>query len=165
MTDNQYPVGWVGKLLLRQVAEKRPPDVIIGSVEDPYLLRWHVIPRNPLFNIYLHHFKRSDDDRALHSHPWIVNASWLLKGHYLEHLPNKQFDCRIQGEFVARVGPAFHRVELRWGDCYTLFITGPKIRTWGFACPKGFVPWQAFTKVTPGATGIVAETGAGCGEP
>lgn len=64
---------------------RRPPDFVIGGHERPYLLRWWVIPRNPVFNIYLHQFRRSDDDRALHDHPWLFNASWLLSGEYVEH--------------------------------------------------------------------------------
>lgn len=65
---------------------KRPPDKIIGEDHDPYLLRWHLIPRNKFFNIYLHKFMRSDDDRALHDHPWSWNISLLIKGAYIEHM-------------------------------------------------------------------------------
>ena len=42
------------------------PHMVIGGAEDPYLLRWYLIPRNPFVNVYLHKFLRSDDDRALH---------------------------------------------------------------------------------------------------
>src|ERR1700710_2371105 len=63
----------------------RKPDVLIGKQDDTYMRRWWVIPRNRWFNIYLHHFLRSDDDRALHDHPWC-NLSILLSGSYLEHL-------------------------------------------------------------------------------
>lgn len=63
---------------------RRAPDVVIGEVHRPYLLRWWVIPRNPVFNVYLHRFMRSDDDRALHDHPWS-NLSILLRGSYGEH--------------------------------------------------------------------------------
>ena len=40
----------------------RQPDFVVGKPEDPYLLRWWVIPRNKRFNVYLHKFLRSDDD-------------------------------------------------------------------------------------------------------
>lgn len=63
---------------------RRAPDFVIGSAEDPYLLRWWIIPRNKVFNIYLHRFMRSDEDRALHDHPWS-NLSILLRGCYAEH--------------------------------------------------------------------------------
>lgn len=65
-------------------ATRRPPDFVIGGAERPYLLRWWLIPRNPVFNVYLHQFMRSDDDRALHDHPW-ANCSVLLRGAYTEH--------------------------------------------------------------------------------
>jgi hypothetical protein len=60
------------------------PDFIIGGTENPYLLRWWVIPRNRWFNIYPHHMLRDDDPRALHDHPWW-NVSIVLKGGYMEH--------------------------------------------------------------------------------
>jgi hypothetical protein len=62
----------------------RKPDLVIGGDANPYLRRWYVIPRNPVFNIYLHEIVRSDEDRALHCHPWI-NLSILLEGSYVEH--------------------------------------------------------------------------------
>ena len=41
--------------------------------------------------------------------------------------------------------------------CWTLILTGRKRRTWGFWCPRGFVPWQRFTApANPG------EVGRGC---
>lgn len=52
------PRAWRNRLL--QWAEKRmacTPSKVIGI---DYLCRWHVIPRNPLFNIYLHEFTGSE---------------------------------------------------------------------------------------------------------
>jgi hypothetical protein len=61
----------------------REPDLYIGGKDDPYLLRWYLIPRNRFFNVYLHKIVRSDDDRALHDHPWWW-LSVMLKGRYAE---------------------------------------------------------------------------------
>jgi hypothetical protein len=72
-------------------AKSRNPDFVIGGNERPYLLRWWVIPRNPVFNVYLHCFLRSDDDRALHTHPWLFNVSWLLLGKYREWFNGEEF--------------------------------------------------------------------------
>lgn len=69
----------------RHVVAKREPDVYIGGKVNTYVRRWHLIPRNPLFNVYYHHFLRSDFAEALHDHPWFFNASWLLEGNYTEH--------------------------------------------------------------------------------
>lgn len=143
--------------LKRRIAFARDPDQVIGGHEDPYLQRWHVIPRNCFFNIYLHLFLRSDDDRALHSHPWLFNFSWLLEGTYFEHLPGGKGVLREAGAKKFRWGPAFHRIELVDGACWTLFITGPRVRPWGFMCPQGFVHWRDFT--SPHDSGV---TGKGC---
>jgi hypothetical protein len=145
----------------------RTPDVVIGGHDRPYLRRWHLIPRNRWFNIYLHHFLRSDDDRALHDHPWW-NASILLRGRYREHV-------RLSGggtiQRVRRLGCVYlrraeqaHRVELlpdgQGGEMpvWTLFLTGPKIREWGFLCPAGWRHWMDYVRQVPGGN----EIGEGC---
>jgi len=138
----------------------RPPDFIIGGKDNPYILRWWIIPRNRFFNIYLHHILRSDDERALHDHPWW-NLSIVLKGGYEEVTPHKTL-WRRPGSVVLRKATATHRLVLpiRGGGirfAWTLFITGPKIRDWGFHCPQGWVPWQRFVSKTD--TGSV---GRGC---
>jgi len=60
------------------------PEQRIGPFRNPYNDRWFVMPKNRWFGVYLHHFQRSDDDRALHDHPWAFNISWLLDGDYDE---------------------------------------------------------------------------------
>jgi hypothetical protein len=151
------------------ISERRSPDFVIGGEERPYLRRWFLIPKNRFFNIYLHHICRSDDDRALHNHPWI-NLSILLRGAYLEVTP-KGTIMRLRGDFILRGTQARHRLQLLSPlsvppflktyplafETWTLFITGPWMRPWGFDCPQGFVPWQDFT--APGAEG---EIGKGC---
>lgn len=144
------------------LSQAHPPDVVIGGHEDPYMRRWWVIPRNRVFNVYLHHFLRSDDDRALHDHPWW-NLSILLAGRYVEHTIsaggiNRRTE-RQAGQMKLRGAKAAHRIELVDGPCWTLFITGPTLRSWGFHCPAGWRPWQEFTK--PGDAGQI---GKGCGE-
>jgi hypothetical protein len=132
---------------LERIADRRPPDFIVGGKEDPYLMRWWVIPRNRFFNVYLHHFMRSDDDRALHDHPWW-NLSILLKGEYTEHTIAAggvhRAVIRRAGQFKFRGAKSAHRIELHNGPCWTLFLTGPMLRTWGFHCPRGWRPWKEF---------------------
>ena len=142
---------------------RRPPDFVIGG-SNAYLRRWFVIPRNRIFNVYLHEFLRSDDDRALHDHPW-ANLSILLRGRYVEHTiaaggVNRR-QTFVAGDWRLRwTGRIAHRVELTDGPCWTLFITGPRYRQWGFHCPdRGWVHWAAFT--SPGDSGSV---GKGCAE-
>lgn len=132
---------------------RRPPDVVIGGHRRPYLRRWWVIPRNPLFNVYLHEFLRSDDDRALHDHPW-PNASFLLRGSYTEHTIdaggiNRRTVLKAGDRRIRWTGRIAHRIELHDGPCWTLFITGPRYRQWGFHCPEqGWIHWRRFTDPT-----------------
>lgn len=151
----------VVRLLTRwrnRVTLYRDPDVIIGEYENPYLYRWWLIPRNPVFNIYLHFFMRSDDDRALHDHPWW-NLSILLEGSYTEHTIRaggvNVRTVRRAGGMKLRTGSAAHRIELHDGPCWTVFITGPRYRQWGFHCAEaGWVHWKKFVAAdNPGAIG------------
>lgn len=133
---------------LMATADRRVPDFVIGGADDPYLLRWWLLPRNRVANAYLHLFLRSDDDRALHDHPW-VNCSVLLKGAYTEHTIDAGGIHRRRvytaGDVKLRGPRSAHRVELHEGPCWTLFLTGPVVREWGFHCPvQGWLPWQRF---------------------
>lgn len=133
----------------------RTPDFIIG---DNYLRRWWIIPRNRLFNIYLHEINKSDDDRALHDHPWS-NTSFLIRGSYIEHTPDGSF-VRKAGDVVHRPALAAHRLEVEDGArVISLFSTGPIEREWGFHCPQGWRHWREFTDSRN--SGAV---GRGCGE-
>lgn len=142
-------------------ASRRPPDFIIGGHERPYLLRWWLIPRNRILNIYLHKFLRSDDDRALHDHPWIW-CSILLRGSYVEWSkprPGEVLRAHIErfdaGSIRIHRARYAHRLVIDQGaTCWTLFITGPRVRDWGFHCPQGWVSWREFTAADdPGAIG------------
>lgn len=147
-----------------QTAMLRQPDFVIGDAESPYLLRWWVIPRNRWFNIYLHEVLRSDDDRALHDHPW-VNCSILLAGGYDEHrIRAGGIEERLRreaGSTVIRMPGAAHRLEVTPGEAaVSLFITGPVWRHWGFHCPQA--GWRHWKDFTGGANGELV--GRGCGE-
>jgi len=151
------------KAILRRanrLMDSREPDRIIGGEEDAYMKRWFVIPRNRIFNIYLHRFLRSDDDRALHDHPW-VNMSILLEGEYTEHTIKaggiNDRVIRKSGAFKVRGPRSAHRIELHNGPVTTLFITGPNVRSWGFHCPNGWRHWRKFTSGPNGET-----VGRGC---
>lgn len=160
---------------------KRPPDFIIGGEENPYMLRWWLIPRNRNMNVYLHKILRNDADIALHDHPWD-NLSIVLKGQYLErtlspeglvewlsyatkyHDKAQEHDgltaarnlysahdyqqtayVRRAGTIVFRRARTPHRLELIDGKpCWSLFITGPNVRKWGFHLAAG---WRHYREV------------------
>lgn len=147
----------------------RAPDFVIGDPANPYLRRWWVIPRNEGANVYLHEILRSDDDRAGHDHPWD-NTSYVIEGEYDEIAYYKLQPWNeayrrtiVAGDTVSRQATDTHRLVIpEGGRCVSLFITGPKVREWGFWCPNGerFVHWRAFTG---GENGEIV--GRGCGEP
>lgn len=157
-------MNWISRIF------HRPPDFIVGTEADPYLRRWWLIPRNRYFNIYLHQFLRDDEDRALHDHPWNW-CSILIMGAYIEVSDAGALLRMAPGVLFSRAERA-HRIELLNKDmpfvdlldeknprepAWTIFITGPVFRNWGFHCPQGWIPWERFTK--PGAKG---EIGPGC---
>lgn len=147
----------VARYVFERILPARPADFIIGTAADPYMERWYLIPRNHLLNVYLHHIMRSDDDRALHDHPW-PSASLCLNGALIEVRTRDRRRLIAVGTVVFRSPWCAHRLETL-GDrrCWTLFITGPRVREWGFWCPNGWKHWKDFTK--PRASG---ETGRGC---
>jgi hypothetical protein len=139
------------------------PHFVIGHGDDPYMLRWYIIPRNRWLNIYLHKFLRDDDDRALHDHPWWF-VSLMLEGCYVEKT-DEGYEHRTAGSIAYRPAVHRHRVILERREngeikpCWTLIVTGRKSRTWGFWCPKGFVPWHIFVD-----SDDHGNVGRGCGE-
>ncbi len=135
---------------------------IIGT---NYMTRYFIIPRNRWFNVYLHRYTGSDDDRALHDHPW-KSVSFLLKGRITEiledginHPPESEFDVLnnmqlvMEGKIkrikkfkpVVRSPEHKHRLCIETKTAWTIFMTGPKVRDWGFHCNKGWVHWRDFT--------------------
>ncbi|MGH1426929.1 MAG: hypothetical protein ACRBEE_03255 [Arenicella sp.] len=131
----------------------RKPDEIIG---EKYMRRWHLRRKQGSWNLYLHRYDGSDDDRALHDHPW-KSISILLCGNLHEVAKNKTY--RLWW-FLPKYRNAeyAHRIILKSRYAYTLFFTLKKEREWGFHCPQGWKHWKDFTS----ADG--QQTGAGCGE-
>lgn len=159
---------WLFTRLLRRadrIMSSRPPDFVIGPPDAPYLSRWWVLPPNRYFNAYVHRFHRSDDDRALHDHPWPW-CSIILSGGYIEHTIAAggvhRRKWQAPGTMRFGVPRAAHRIELvesfpcLW-EARTLFIRGPKVREWGFHCPRGWRHWRQFTADTEGKS-----VGQGC---
>ena len=109
---------------VESIMAARAPDFVIGNPAAPYLRRWWVIPRTfDEGNIYAHEILRSDEDRALHDHPWD-NVSLLLSGSYREVRP-KGDDPRVssalavtrtQGEVIVRAPTDAHRLVVQPGE-------------------------------------------------
>ena len=158
------------RLLARAIRAmaSRPADDPIGPKGNPYLERWHLLPKRACFNFFLHRVRRSDDERALHDHPWW-NLSIILEGGYLEIVPADRrrpagptrVIHRQPGSVILRRATAAHRlVLLRHHDAQgnaldlaaaiTLFATGPVLRPWGFWCPQGWRSRREFTATADG---------------
>jgi len=97
----------------------RKPDEVIGSPDDPYMERWILFQpsrfkrvvtfvregakkvlkfdsvrktKQFLPSVYLHEFKRSDDDRHFHDHvAWSISI--VLRGGYWELIPRMAHDA------------------------------------------------------------------------
>lgn len=165
LPDNQY-----GPYSVRE------PDFVVGELPRRYLRRWHIIPRNAWFNLYLHEIKRGDDDRALHDH-YYINLSLILDGGYVEVLPDGRGylirKWRAPGSVVFRRARSRHRLELPPPEhppgpvtisphtCWSLFITGPRTREWGFYCNSGWKHFADFVNPEDGG----ATVGRGCDAP
>lgn len=142
-----------GKLLPHPEGHLMSPD---GS--DMYMERGVVIPPRWWtggWSARVHGIRRSDRDRALHCHPWR-NITIVLDGLMYELVPyrgdfnlfgeeiTKSFR-RAAGDVVSRKATDRHRLLIpEGGVCYTLFITAPWQRPWGFHTAKGFVPWRKY---------------------
>lgn len=116
---------------------------------QPYLTRFYIsAPRTAedsdnempeRFGIYLHHFHDGDKDPDFHNHPWRWALSLILSGVYYEeriegtHITNY---VRRAGGFNLLTDKTFHRVDILEDydgtPIWTLFITGPRIKRWGF---------------------------------
>lgn len=140
--------SWVERCLF-----DREPDQIIGGEGSPYLYRWRLLKgRRKWGNVYLHLILRDDDDRALHDHPW-PSVSFVLSGPLSEvRLVDgvETVRCFNVGDIVFRSPSATHRLFLSSVPALTLFVVGPRVREWGFHCPKGWRHWRAFTSGAEG---------------
>lgn len=127
------------------VMAEREPDLIIG---DNYLRRWWLVPRNDYCNVYLHEILQSDSHTP-HDHPWdnsTIVLSGSMREHHYERAQYRRWVDYYPGARVLRDAGDSHRLEIpSGGRCVTLFITGAKLRDWGFWCPGGrWIPWQQF---------------------
>lgn len=155
-----FIVNWLFRKMLR-LAYERKPDFLIGGDVNPYMYRWWVIPRNKIFNIYLHEMLRDDDD-VLHDHPWASMSIILAAPMLFEKFKNGEYIARrpiSTGQVIFRRASFAHQMIVP-RPAWTLFITGPVVRSWGFHCPKGWRLWNDYVEKTEGAS----VKGRGCGE-
>ena len=147
------------------------PHLILTNPHGIYLRRWFMTPWSAddhprkawrLPNIYLHNMQQSDDDRALHDHPWD-NMSIVLWGGYIEHvferppvegleLPRVIQKRRRMGSIIRRKAEDAHRLELhesfdskvtryaRATACVSAAIPAPTVKL--KPCWTIFITWR-----------------------
>ena len=140
------------KNTILNLLDKIPNKTIVNCDRQPYLRRWYLFRTKP-FAIFLHRFFRSDEDRALHDHPWPFITFILWRG-YIEHTQTcKENHCeRPSHKSAKRKWPMMvcyrpaewrHRVELVKGKpAWTIVFRFRERRMWGFWERTGFLPWN-----------------------
>lgn len=129
--------------ILNRILKKK---VIVNCDRDPYLHRWYVFQSDRVA-LFVHKFVRSDEDRALHDHPWSFLVIPVWRG-YIEH--NDRGRVRVLPLLGIRLRPATyrHRVELlsdKTGaplPSWSIFFRFRRVRDWGFWPKEGFTLWN-----------------------
>lgn len=100
----------------------------LGLPGCPYVIRWRL--QVPGGSVRLHHWLGPDDDRAHHDHPWWF-VTLVLRGGYTDRSPGGTERLRAGS---VRYRPALYRhtVVPDPGGAWTLLVTGPRVRDWGF---------------------------------
>ena len=122
------------RITWRPVVRLHPPVLIrwrehLGLDACPYLVRWR-LELAGLGSLRVHHWLGPDDDRAFHDHQWWF-LTFVVRGGYEDRGPDGT--DRLHAGSV-RFRPALHRhtVVPGPGGAWTVMITGPRTRTWGF---------------------------------
>lgn len=148
----------------------RPPDLVVGSPENPYMHRW-VLWRDGEggAQVCLHKIWRSDDDRALHDHR-ADNISIILPfpgaGWYTEVLSHawetwRAFDRWPLIPYFRRAGMP-HRLIVR-KPVWTIWIRFRGMREWGYWRPKGWRHWRDYLGQTDYYKDGMSTVDKGCG--
>lgn len=130
---------------------------IRGSDGSLYMDRWYILYFPRLFSIRLHHIVRPDMDRWPHDHPWSF-LSIILRGGYREEtctpatFQKDSHNRWVPHDYVHRKrwnwknNTDLHRITRfdRPGGSWTLVITGPEQRDWGFMTGDGWISRKEF---------------------
>lgn len=134
---------------------------------------YEVMPANPPTNpAWFEYWASTKPKLPQHYAHWADAEGSVAAAYYQPHAVYAKW--RGPGSIIVRRATDAHRLVLPdrtdgWGDplddeskhdSWSLFITGPKKREWGFWCPKGWKHFAEFIKVNKDGN----EVGAGCGE-
>jgi hypothetical protein len=114
----------------------------IDRCRSPYLVRY-ILLESRFGRVMVHRFLRGDEDDEFHCHPWNF-TSVILRGGYFEFTP-EGFRWYGAGSVLRRPAEWKHRVVIHPGRrVWSLVITGPRVRDWGFWAGEQFTPWRKF---------------------
>ena len=137
------PYDWseLLKIFRKTVIESERPG-------NPLMIRY-ILFRCAAWGLYVHHFLRSDYDRALHDHPWPFLAI-ILKGGYQE-VHDQTIDLSVitetrhPGQVLLRPAEWRHRIVLEAGrTSWSLVLVGRRARRWGFFTESGWCWWRQY---------------------
>lgn len=134
---------------------------IRGKDGSLYMDRWYILYFPNLFSVRIHHIVRPDLDRWPHDHPWRF-ISIILRGGYEEEVCTPENFQAVQTPGLGRIwmphrirkirrfnhktNTDLHRIThfARRSGAWTLVITGPERREWGFMTADGWVSRKVF---------------------
>lgn len=109
----------------------------VPNLDDPeqtYLTRYGIV-QTPWFSVFVHRMDGPDSRSTLHDHPWQF-VSFVLKGGYHERRlePHKRgvYTRRVTRVNVMRTHDAHSIERLIRVPTWTLMVTGPRRRVWGY---------------------------------
>lgn len=138
-----------------------------------YMRRW--ILRTPWGTLRLHNILRADDDADPHDHPFDF-WSLVVRGGYIEERYTRRATWRMGigwksngarvdieprgfGSLAHRNAMDMHRIGYVKANTWTIVITGPKRRPWGFLTEHGWVGWRAYVNGQRRPTPAAPSTG------
>jgi len=169
----RYELGrWIANRLKTALEKTSPRIILDGLGKTPYLSRFYIFgaptmpdgsspfdrfgsPKKEAiwkggWGLYIHRFHQGDpNDGTLHDHPFKWMLSFVIAGGYREE---RRYGNDVRTREVKPLSfnflrsSDFHRVDLIEHDAWTLFLVGPKTKTWGFWDRHSgrYTPWREF---------------------
>jgi hypothetical protein len=116
---------------------------VIQGCTNPHqilLVRYFLLHTKPV-SVFLHQLVSSDEDRALHDHPWSF-FTLLLTGGYWEHTTTQRI-WRRRFSLLYRPAEWAHRLELP-RPVWTLVVKFRSRRDWGFFVNGVWQKWSRY---------------------
>lgn len=145
--------------LIRRAQRTPYTPILSADNSETYMGRWWLAngyhapgthdpnPRHVswLPSVRVHHICVPDQDRDLHSHPWVAR-SIILRGWYIEESEARWRLRMLAAGDTYQITPAdFHRIRTVPDEgVWTLFITWGYSRSWGFKVGDEVVPWREY---------------------